>query len=110
MFVLVRVGRAHRPAVGFSSPGLLSVGDVQQLRSVVASLVQVAETWNGSGFHNYGLEVEVTPSQSVTACLERFKDGCPRHRIASWCKDCNWLETGLTRTVVPTGWRPLRSL
>lgn len=109
IFVLVRVGRAHRPAVGFSSLVPFSIGDVGQLRQVVESLIRVTETWNGAGFNNCGLEIEASPSPSVVGCLERFRDGCPKHRLASWCKDCNWLGAGMIHVVAPAGWKPLRS-
>jgi hypothetical protein len=110
IMVMVRVGRAHRPAVGFSSLSPFTVGEVHQLRLLVESLTRVSETWNGSGFNNYGLEVEANASPSVVACLERFRDGCPKHRLASWCKDCNWLGAGITNVVAPIGWKALKGL
>ena len=108
--VATRVGRAHRPAVGFTSLSPFTVGEVQQLRQLVESLTRVSESWNGSGFNSYGLEVEANPSQSVVACLERFRDGCPKHRLASWCKDCNWLGAGVANVAVPIGWKALKGL
>jgi hypothetical protein len=110
MLVLVRVGTAHRPAVGFTSLSPLTIGEVGQLRTLVESIIRVAGTWNGAGFHNFGLEIDASPGPSVVACLERFRDGCPKHRLGSWCKDCTWLGAGVTNIVAPTGWKALRTL